>query len=101
MAISNMMASLSPVSLVFPAERDVFLKEEGSRFYGVLPYFISRNVVEIPYLILCPLLVNLIMYWMVGQANTAGQFFLFYLISFIVNFAGSSLGLLIGSISKD
>lgn len=38
---------------------------------------------------------------MVGQANTAEQFFLFYFISVIVGFAGSSLGLFIGSLSKD
>ena len=67
----------------------------------MLPYFISRNIIEIPFLFLFPLFNNLILYWMVGQANTAEQFFLFYFISVIVGFAGSSLGLFIGSISKD
>jgi ABC-type multidrug transport system permease subunit len=70
-AIGNMMASLTPVSLIFPQEREVFLKEENSRLYGVAPYFISRNLVEIPYLIVFPLLFNVIIYWMVGQASTA------------------------------
>ena len=79
----------------------MFLKEEGSRFYGVLPYFISRNLVEIPYQLLFPMLTSLILYWMVGQASTFGQFMLYYLISVLMAFVGSSLGLLIGSISKD
>lgn len=38
------------------------------------------------------------MYWMVGLASTAAQFFTFYFIFFWVSFAGNSLGLLLGSI---
>lgn len=38
---------------------------------------------------------------MVGLASTPQQFFIFYLISFLVSFAGNSLGLLIGSLSSD
>lgn len=101
LAISNMMASLSPVTLVFPAEKEVFLKEENSRLYSVLPYFLSRNIIELPYLVVLPLIFNCIIYWMVGQASTAEQFFLFTFVSLLVGFAGGSLGLLIGSIVSD
>ena len=38
---------------------------------------------------------------MVGLSSTAGQFFTFYLIFFLVGFAGNSLGLLIGSAVSD
>jgi len=38
---------------------------------------------------------------MVDLASTAEQFFLFYLISFLVSLSGNSLGLLIGSVSTD
>ncbi len=71
LSISHMMASLSPVTLVFPSEKEVFLKEENSRLYGVLPYFLSRNIVELPYVVVIPLIFNCIIYWMVGQASTA------------------------------
>lgn len=101
LSITNLMQSLAPVTLIFPTERAVFLKEESSRLYTVFPYFLSRNLIEIPYLILTPLLFNLIIYWMVGLANTAEQFFIFYLISFFINFAGNSLGLLLGSVIPD
>lgn len=70
LAISSMMSSLSPVTLVFPAERQVFLKEESARMYSVVPYFMSRNIIEIPYMVLLPLLFNVIIYWMVGQSST-------------------------------
>jgi len=42
-----------------------------------------------------------IFYWMCGLANTAGQFFIFYLIFFLVSFAGNSMGLLLGSAISD
>lgn len=38
---------------------------------------------------------------MVGLASTAGQFFTFYLTLFLIGLAGSSLGLLIGSVVLD
>ncbi len=100
-AISYMMGSLSPVTLVFPTEKEVFLKQENARLYSVLPYFLSRNIVELPYLFILPIIICSILYWMVGQASTAQQFFLFFFISMLVSFAGESLGLLIGSIVID
>lgn len=41
------------------------------------------------------------MYWMIGLSNTVGQFFTFYLIVFLLSFAGNSLGLLLGSAISD
>jgi ABC-type multidrug transport system permease subunit len=48
-----------------------------------------------------PLFFNLIFYWMVGLASTTEQFFLNYLINFLIGLCGSSLGLLLGSLAKD
>lgn len=66
-----------------------------------MPYFLSRNIIEIPYLIICPALYILIAYWMIGFSSTAEQFFVFYLILFLLCFAGSSAGLLFGSMIHD
>jgi len=43
--IAMFMSALSPITLVFPTERPVFLKEENSRLYGVVNYFLSRNII--------------------------------------------------------
>ena len=99
--INFLMSALSPLALNFPLERIVFLKEENSRLYGVLPYFLSRSAIEIPYLLIMPLFFVLIFYWMVGLSSTAEQFFLMYLISFLMNLCGNSLGLLLGSVITD
>lgn len=45
MSISTMMSALAPLSLVFPLERSVFLKEESSKLYSTFTYFLSRNLV--------------------------------------------------------
>jgi len=95
------MSSLSPVAIVFPKERVVFLKEEGARLYGTGLFYLSRTIVELPFLIIIPLIMALILYWMVGLYNAAGQFFIFYLIFFLISFAGNSLGLLLGCAVSD
>ena len=45
LSMAGFMSSLSPVSLVFPKERVVFLKEEGARLYGTGLFYLSRTIV--------------------------------------------------------
>jgi ATP-binding cassette subfamily G (WHITE) protein 2 len=40
-----MMMALSPVSLTFPLEKSIFLKEQDSKMYTVGQYFLARNLV--------------------------------------------------------
>ena len=96
-----MMIALIPVTIVFPKEREIFLKEEGSKLYTTTAYFLSRNIIEIPYAIIFPLLQTLIVYWFIGLSSTATQFFTFFFILYLVGFNGMSLGLLLGSTIKD
>jgi ABC-type multidrug transport system permease subunit len=101
LSMTSFMSSLSPVSIVFPKERVVFLKEEGARLYSTWMFFLSRNIVEMPFLVIIPLLMAVIFYWMIGLANTAVQFFTFYFVFFLISFAGNSMGLLLGSAISD
>lgn len=45
LTINLLMLALAPVELVFPVERNVFVKEEGAKLYGTFSYFLSRNIV--------------------------------------------------------
>jgi ABC-type multidrug transport system permease subunit len=101
LSINSVFISLTPVTLLFPQERNIFLKEESAKLYGVTPYFLSRNTVEIPYALIFPALQSLILYWFVGLSSSPGQFFTFFFIIYLMNFNGMSLGLLIGSMVKD
>jgi len=62
---------------------------------------VSRNVTEIPYLVLIPIASMLVMYWMVELQSTAINFFLFYLVIFMMSLAGNSVGMFLGSIVDD
>ena len=95
------MMALVPVTLVFPLERPVFLKEEGAKLYSTFPYWLSHNIIELPLLVIFPLITCLIIYWLAGLSNTAVQFFTFYLISFLISFNGASVGLILGSVIQD
>jgi ABC-type multidrug transport system permease subunit len=41
------------------------------------------------------------MYWFVGLSSTASQFFIFYLIAYLLTINGVSLGLMLGSMVTD
>ena len=67
----------------------------------MLPYFLSRTAIDLPYHILLPFILTTILYFMMDLSKTAEQYFLFYFITFLVNLCGNSVGLLIGSVMQD
>jgi ABC-type multidrug transport system permease subunit len=64
------MLALSPVMISFPIERAVFLKEENSKLYSTMAYFVGKSSVEIPFMIVLPVVQQLIIYWMVGMNDS-------------------------------
>lgn len=69
--------------------------------YTTLPYWMAHNIIQLPYLIIFPLISCLIMYWFVGLSSSAQQFFTLYLITYLIYFNGASFGLMLGSIILD
>jgi ABC-type multidrug transport system permease subunit len=61
----------------------------------------SRNILDLPYTILSPIIITLIVYWMVGLSSTPTQFFTYLLVMISTAFTGASFGLLVGSIVTD
>lgn len=101
LAINSYNIAVVPTSVFFPLDRNVFLKEKRSQLYTIAPYFISKNLVDLPYTFLFPLISSLIFYWLLGLSNTPEQFFTFLLIHCLLVICGTSAGLLIGSIIID
>lgn len=82
--------------LEFLKEREVFVKEIAASLYSVYPYFLSKQVIEFPLLLLLPLLENCIMWWCLSfRAGTFWQFALIYTLTMQV---GSSLGYMVSSV---
>jgi len=94
-AISAMFGSAQPVLLTFQFRRPVFIREYSSGQYGVVPYFLSKFVAEIPKTLLLSIVQFLVAYWIMALN---GRIYVFVLYSFLLSMASSSLALLIGCI---
>lgn len=66
--------------------------------YMVVPYYVSKIMVETPPLVVIPMIYSLIVYFGMGLTITASQFFLFYVILVLVVFCSASFGYLLSSI---
>lgn len=89
---------MTAAAVTFPAEKPIYLKESANKMYSLSWYFLSRNIVEMPVIILVPIFSSLIIYWMVGFHPGASYFFLFVLIGFLSCLCGNSFGLFAGSL---
>jgi len=65
--------------LVFIEERPLFLREQASRMYSVVPYYIAKDLIELPVSIFLPLLFSFF-YFGMGTDVTMAQFGNFYAI---------------------
>lgn len=63
--------------------------------YDVAPYFLSKTIVEFPYLTLMPFLILLPTYWSVGFIHGAYNFFMFYLALMLEAQYSASFGYLV------
>jgi hypothetical protein len=93
LAISSMMGAAQPIMLTFPVERPVFLREYAAQQYGVIPYFISKTLVEMPVVFFAQALTFLISYWLMGLQ---GNFCLLVVYAWLLGIASSSLALIVG-----
>jgi hypothetical protein len=67
------MTSLNPVMLTFPLEKSVFSRENNSNMYRVISYYIGKSIIEIPMIVLVPIIVSLVFYWMVGLNDDSAE----------------------------
>jgi len=92
-AISSMFGCTQPSLLSFPSERPVFLREYASNMYGVVPYFLSKTVIELCLLVMQITVIMVIAYWLMHLNGNFG----IYIVAFsLLGAASSSVGLLIG-----
>ncbi|EWS74863.1 ABC transporter family protein (macronuclear) [Tetrahymena thermophila SB210] len=97
--INQLMTSLNPCLLSFPTFRNVFLREQNSKFYTIFAYFFGRLVVEIIPCIVVPIIQGIIQFYMIGlNDHTAGNV-VFYLFNLVLNsLIGLGMGYIGGSI---
>ncbi|EAR87056.1 ABC transporter family protein (macronuclear) [Tetrahymena thermophila SB210] len=93
------MKSLNGVLLSFPAEREVFLKEENSKYYSTFSYLVGRLTLEYAQITIYPFINAIFVYFMVGLNTTnAGLFFYFVFVNVLLSYVGNALGLICGTV---
>lgn len=60
--------------LLFESEWLVFLKEHTAGTYGVLPFFLAKNIAQVPFVVAYPVLFSSIAYWMVRYSTGTTTF---------------------------
>ena len=82
----------------FPKEREIFLKEYNSGLYGIIPYYFSKMIIEIPLTSFFPFLFSCIIYHAVNFNPGVSNFFLFILGALLISNCASLMGVFIGTI---
>jgi ABC-type multidrug transport system permease subunit len=92
-----MLTFMSTIGL-FQLERPVFLREQSSAMYDVLPYFNAKTLAESPLLTITPLVFSIIVYFGVGFNWTASCFFMFFFSLWCLVMCAVSLGYFVSSL---
>jgi len=78
---------------IFSQDRPTFLREYAAQKYDILPYFLSKFMVEVPLVLVGQLLAYAIAYPMIGFH---GNFFVLIIIAWSLGLSISSLAMLLG-----
>jgi ABC-type multidrug transport system ATPase subunit/ABC-type multidrug transport system permease subunit len=91
------MTTLFAAVMAFPMERAVFIREHSGRMYGVLPYYLSKNVIEAPIMLFMMFIYGAIIYYLINLNANAINFFVFLGIYTSLSYCSQSLGLFFGA----
>lgn len=95
--INNFMTIIFGTVLSFPLERGVFLREHANKLYGVLPYYLSKNLIESPVGLLVTFLYGAICYYLVNLRPDAVSYFTFLCNFTCLAWLAQSLGFVFGT----
>ena len=79
LSVQMFMNSYLGTTQVFQVERPVFLREQANQMYGIIPYYTSKMIGEIPVFIVIPILYTPIVYFGIGFTVTWVQYLKFML----------------------
>ena len=87
---------------VFAGEKQVFYREYRNGYYTLPAYFLSKTLVELPFLILYPIIQSSLAYWLVfGVEGTVSKFAVFSVICIMLANVGQALGIFAASAFND
>lgn len=102
MLVSNFYAEANASMLLcFQGQKYVFFREYSEARYGVLPYFLSYNIVLFPIECIWNVCFILIVYWTVNLTDNPENFFTQVILGILMGMCGTSFGMLCSIIAPD
>ncbi|XP_061185805.1 protein white-like [Saccostrea echinata] len=95
--VSLSLDTILPILNVFPCEVPVFVREYGCKLYRIDVYYLSKIIVEIPFLVIIPTIFMSILYWMSGFVYTGIEFFTAIGIAILVANTAAGFGYVISA----
>jgi ABC-type multidrug transport system ATPase subunit len=93
LSIAAMMGAAQPILLLFPNERPVFLREYAANQYGVVSYFVSKTIIEMPVVLGTQVMTFLVAYWLMGLH---GDFAMLVILAWLLGITSASIALIVG-----
>ncbi|XP_011872095.1 PREDICTED: ATP-binding cassette sub-family G member 1 [Vollenhovia emeryi] len=84
------------VTLAFPLEMRILMREHFNRWYRLAPYYISILLIEIPLQAACAALYLVISYWLTGQPIETNRIIFFLVLSIAASLTAQAWGFFIG-----
>lgn len=84
----------------FCSELSIFLREHNDGMYRVDTYFLSKQAAELPFQILMPTVLVMILYQMIGFNSSMESYLLFLFVSNLIANCGISFGYMISCMSS-
>ena len=95
-----MMGAMFGTLLTFEMESPVFLREYGDKSYGIVPYFLTKTIIEIPFMFIFPVIFTAITYFAIGYEADVDKFFFFALAMCMIVICAASYGMVISAVFK-
>ncbi|XP_011700521.1 PREDICTED: ATP-binding cassette sub-family G member 4 [Wasmannia auropunctata] len=84
------------VTLAFPLEMRILMREHFNRWYRLAPYYISILLVEIPFQAACAASYLVVSYWLTGQPIETNRIIFFMVVSIAASLTAQAWGFFIG-----
>jgi ATP-binding cassette subfamily G (WHITE) protein 1 len=90
--LNLLMANAMNNLTVFSAEKLVFQREHHARMYGLPAYFMAKTLIDLPLLILMPVIYVSAIYFAVGLQLSAAKFLILMLGAVLISNCGAAIG---------
>ncbi|KAL0103668.1 hypothetical protein PUN28_017733 [Cardiocondyla obscurior] len=84
------------VTLAFPLEMRILMREHFNRWYRLAPYYISILLIEIPFQAACAASYLVVSYWLTGQPIETNRIIFFMVVSIAASLTAQAWGFFIG-----